>query len=513
MRFASAVCISLILVGLSLPVSLGAEEANVAEAGVIAANYLEYLDARFASWGGDTTPSVASVDELVDDAGLLGWVFHVEPEGFLVVSRHKELGAVKAWSAHGHFDVADRKGTSLLLRDLMSRNIDGAEGLIGRSVESITSEQWESIAAFDYKEAWTHPPVAPTKVAPKSFGNAGMNYREGEVLLTTNWHQHDPFNRPFPEVSHFDTNGQWVVCRDHAVVGCVATAAAQIMRYWAWPPAAADGTYVDRYWWTHMPDEVFATSPQDQIDAVSELSYNLAVAVDMDFRCDGSFAHQPDMEDVLQNRRYDSAAHTVDRCDLVGVNWDCDTPTDWYNRLKNQFNVNRPVQYEVLEHSIVGDGWYEVEVGGTTERWYHFNYGWTDTEDDIWYLLDALHLGHPYIDSVLTSIRPDLDVGPTISGFYPTEWLSANHFDRPSRYFDLDVTGDNAEFEAGQGLQYVRPGFWIRNTGTSVEDEIVFHGDPEAATEFYHEAPFGDVKMRISDGTVVIRGGGEMALY
>jgi len=502
MRFTYVVVILLIALGVNP--GLEAEEANLGEAHDIAARYLEYLTARFESWGEGVTPVVGAVEELERNGRSLGWVFHVEPEGFLIVSRHKELGAVKAWSAHGHFDAMAQQGIPSLVGDLMRRNIADAEQLAGRPIEGINREQWSSIAEINYRDSWTHGPTAVAKSDTKSSGSAGMDYEEGEVLLSTNWHQDDPFNRSFPPV--FD---QSVQCRDHALVGCVATAGAQLMRYWAWPPAAADGTYVDRYWWTHMPDAVTASSPQEQIDAVGGISYNLAIAVNMQFSCDESGAYTVDMHDVYENRRYHSDLRAMPRFTPLFSY----TPEEWFEFLKAQYNQNRPVHYKVDRHSIVGDGWYEVEVGETTERWYHFNYGWLSSTWDTWYLLDGIPLGDPEIEYFLTEIHPDISEGPTLVGFYPTQWLSANHFDRPSRYFDRDVTATNAEFEAGQGLQYVRPGFWIRNAGTSAEDEIVFHGEPEAATEFYHEAPFGDVKIRISDGAVVIRGGGEMALY
>jgi len=511
MRSASTFVIALMILGLWSPDPVWAEEASVGEASSIATNYLAYLDGRFESWGAETTPSVGLVEEFVEDGRLLGWVFQIEPEGFLLVSRHKELGAVKAWSAHDSFDVAAREGVALLLRERMLENIEAAERLSGVSVESMTAEAWSSIAAFDYRDAWSHPPAAPTKADPRSNGQAGMDYEEGEVLLSTDWHQHDPFNRLFPPVFGFDpVTGQIVQCREHALVGCVATAGAQLMRYWAWPPAAADGTYVDRYWWTRMTDVVDASSPQETIDAVAGISYNLAIAVNMEFGCNASSSYTADMEDVYQNRRYHPGVEALDRY-FAGLPFY--TPEQWFGLMKDQYNQNRPVHYKIDRHSIIGDGWYEVEVGTTTERWYHFNYGWTDGTDDTWYLLDVIPLGDPTIEYMLWNIRPDLAMGPSISGFYPTEWLSANHFDRPSRYFDRDVTGTNAEFEAGQGLQYVRPGFWVRNTGLSASDEIVFHGAPAAVTEFYHEAPYGDVKVRISGGSVVIRGGGEMAVY
>jgi hypothetical protein len=210
------------------------------------------------------------------------------------------------------------------------------------------------------------------------------------------------------------------------------------------------------------------------------------------------------MEQVYENRRYHGTCGVAHRDDF--------TASEWFERVKSQLNINRPLQYRVENHSIVCDGWYDTEVGGETLRYYHMNYGWSGSGADIWYLLDHLELGGVDEEFMIRRIRPEVSLGDTLDGFYATEWPSVNHFDRPARYFDQDVTGTNAEFEAGQGLQYLRPGLWIRNVGTS-GDEITFHGAAGAATEFYHQAPFGDVKIRIHDGVIKIFGGGEMALY
>ena len=59
-------------------------------------------------------------------------------------------------------------------------------------------------------------------------------YTEGDVLLTSHWSQGHPYNSTCP--------GPWALDDCTAVrcsVGCVATAGAQIMRYWNWPPSGA----------------------------------------------------------------------------------------------------------------------------------------------------------------------------------------------------------------------------------------------------------------------------------
>ena len=105
-------------------------------------------------------------------------------------------------------------------------------------------------------------------------------------------------------------------------------------------------------------------------------------------------------------------------------------------------------------------------------------------------------------------IRPDVSLWD-LAGTYALPGDPGVHFDKPVRYFKRDAVGTNATFAAGHSFQYLRPGFWIQNTGGS-SDAIVFNGEPSLMTEFYHRAPYGDVRIKIHDGAIKIRGGGEI---
>ena len=333
--------------------------------------------------------------------------------------------------------------------------------------------------------------------------SVGMNYQEGETLLDSRWHQRPPYNDQCPDLGCDWSGWPYYGYNTNARVGCVATAGVQILRYWCWPPCSAAGEYVDRYHWTNMPGEVDIYSPQDQIDCVAAASYAVAVAVDMDFGCARSGAYTEDMEQVFENRRYDNDCNVKYRDDYSG--------DDWFNMVIAQFNLNRPVQYRVEGHSIAGDGWQIIDVGGVPTKQYHFVYGWFDGHDD-WHDIDDIHLGGYNEEWMVRTIVPDVDLGAELSGTYPVPSDPGEHFDKPVRYFDQDTSGVLAEFEAGQTFQYVRPGLHIQHTGSG-SDAITFNGTPSEVTEFYHGAPFGEVRIRISDGAIKMMNGGEICLH
>ena len=324
----------------------------------------------------------------------------------------------------------------------------------------------------------------------------GMDYRPGQTLLVTNWDQYPPYNNQCPDMGCTSTsNGR-------AFVGCVATAGVQIMRYWCWPPCDSAGAYVDAYNWTNMPWSITGTSPSAQIDCVAAASRSVGNSANMNYGCEGSSATHPDMEQVYENRRYPSAGIAT-RSDF--------SDSEWWDRITSQIDQNQPVQYGLDGHSVVCDGWYTDLVGGVTEWWYHYDYGWTGTGSDVWYLFDTIPLGYSGED-IIRRICPDVALNTELAGMYSTQWISINHFDKPTRYFNRDCSGVNAEFSAGQALQYVRPGLWIRNIGTLSTDTIKFQGASGWETEFYHQAPYGDKRIRVLDGVIKIHGGGEMRL-
>ena len=93
--------------------------------------------------------------------------------------------------------------------------------------------------------------------------------------LTSHWHQDSPYNNDCPDLGCTTTsNGR-------SVVGCVATAGAQIMYYWAWPPYGEGSPYSDTYDWPNMRDSVTTSSPAAQQAAVAELSHEVGLAVGM----------------------------------------------------------------------------------------------------------------------------------------------------------------------------------------------------------------------------------------
>jgi hypothetical protein len=93
-------------------------------------------------------------------------------------------------------------------------------------------------------------PATPAEPAPPFAAPTLM-----KLALTSHWHQGSPYNDQTPEL----TPG----ADEHTVVGCVATALAQIMYYWKWPNVGVGtGSTIYYYRWrTSWDQETLNSDP------------------------------------------------------------------------------------------------------------------------------------------------------------------------------------------------------------------------------------------------------------
>jgi hypothetical protein len=345
----------------------------------------------------------------------------------------------------------------------------------------VPTEKLVAIIDTDYRSIWE----ALEQGAPK------INYQTGNELLSSSWHQGPPFNDLCPNLG---CSQPPCFSNTNAPVGCVATAGAQIMRYWNWPPYGEGSPYNDTYDWPNMPDLFTGcTWAAAEINAVAELSREVGQAVGMGYGCSGSYANTYDMEGVYENNyRYSEDCTKRDRNDYSNVNW--------FELMKTHLNINRPIHYRVTGHSIVSDGW--REIGSPVLRQYHMNYGWDDGHN-TWYSLDSLHLGGIDEEYMLVGIYPEQALHNSVAGTYVRESF-------PYRYFDRDANGNSAIFESGQHLQFL-PNIRVQCTSTT-GGSIRFYGSSSYHTRLFTR---GDesVGARIYNGGIKLNRYGGIKFY
>ena len=463
------------------------EIVTMDEALTVANNWITLMIHNEGDWGGFEAAEVAEICEFKRGDRVLGYFCRVEPTGFVVVSLRKELAPVKAYSAVSDLDPKLEQGMADLIKEKMERILDWIEQVVS-PIESAGAEGPESVLEIDYRQAWAEleGDVEVFKGGLES-GKVHMNYQEGDVMLSSSWHQDPPYNDQCP-----DKGCSWPPCyyNSNACVGCTATAGAQVMRYWNWPPYGVESPYNDRYDWPNMPDRFTGcTWAWRQVNAVAELCHEVGLASGMDYGCSASgacFASclGKDLLDAFEDHfRYSTAADDKDRDDYTAV--------EWFNRIKAQLNLNRPLPYRVEDHVIVCDGW--QEIGSTPIRQYHMNYGWDDSSN-AWYALDALHLGGKDEERMVENIYPAPSLGSWLAG-----WYSPPSF--PYRYFNRDATGHDAAFDAGHYLQFL-PGITVKCTSPA-DGKVQFRGWSTANTYLFAR---GDTStgIRIHSGHIYL---------
>jgi len=430
-----------------------------ADALVAARGWVELVTANEGGWFGCKTAQVVDVRPLQRKGTRVGYICRVKPSGYVVLSLYKELSPVKAFSTNSTLDPESEDGMADLIKGTMEASIRKLEARFG-AAELSRPEGPSTALPRDYRDAW------------KSLEADNQQCPPGPTCA-------------------------------HTLVGCVATAAAQIMRYWNWPPFGVDAPYSDAYDWANMLDVYSGGETWQQMDAVAELCFEAAVSVDVNFGCDASRSDTGDMKDALRDH-FRMWASRVDRGDY--------NADEWFEWLRTQFDANMPVEYRIVipgpdggGHAIVGDSW--KEIGSPPSRYIHFNYGWGITSNNAWYELDDPALGELGEQYAIVYIYPQVSLGGTITGTF------ARDPGLPYRYVNWDTAcpgGFAATFDPGQFVQFL-PGVKVKADSTYGPSVVRFNGSDSLATRLF-AGPDSGRGVRIAAGTVKLSNSGSITL-
>lgn len=207
------------------------------------------------------------------------------------------------------------------------------------------------------------------------------------LLAGTKWGQSTPYNRQCP---NYDGS--------MSVTGCVATAMAQVMRYYQYPEVgsgvidyytASHKMHVVRdlskypFRWSRMKDEYGNKTSEEEGDAVATLMASCGASVYMDYSPDASGAYQHDLvKGYVSNFAYDEDCAYVER--------EYFNNTEWHALLQDELVHGRPVNYGGSSkadggHSFVLDGF--IYENGTVP-YYHINWGWNGNCDGYYLIAD-----------------------------------------------------------------------------------------------------------------------------
>lgn len=209
-------------------------------------------------------------------------------------------------------------------------------------------------------------------------------------LCTTQWNQSPYYNQFCP----YDAQRQ-----ERCVTGCVATAMAQIMKFWNYP-AQGEGFHSfnhesfgtlsanfggEKYAWTSMPNKITSANTY-----IATLMYHCGISVDMRYgvgSAGGSSAYMITAASPVQHcSEYALENYFSYDKSLEGVKRENYTDPNWINLLKTELNAGRPVLYAGFGsgggHCFVCDGY--------NGEYFHMNWGWGGAYDGF-FLISALN--------------------------------------------------------------------------------------------------------------------------
>jgi hypothetical protein len=385
----------------SLPASLPAEE--VAEQDVRAAveTWLRFL-------GPEPRPDavVDRMEPFVVDGETRAYIAHLSGRGFCIAGNDDHVIPVTFCSTGGTYDPGN-PGYRFFLR-LTAAHVQWMRQAIQQRDPALMPYG----AELGDRELYWQDLIA-RRVPSKNERWVDREGPDRMVLpLTTRWDQHEPYNLLCP----LGYNGS------RTVVGCVATAAVQIMKYWEWPPngtgthsygwngddscedttvggGTQSASYSDTYDWGNMPDSCVLGCTQVETDALAELSYEAAVSADMDFGACGSSSSLGNMEPGLEDHfRYDS--------DGDNMSW----PGEFIDEMTQEIRHLRPVEMRGQQGiSEDGHAWvvYGYNKSNDPNRLFLINLGWggQDSSYAQWHAYD--HMPYPDYMGCLRRIAPE----------------------------------------------------------------------------------------------------------
>ena len=305
------------------------------------------------------------------------YVFNTADErGFVVVSGSDCISPIVAYSTEGAFDPEDIAPAFRWWLEQVAAPIAYAQNE-GLEADAEVSEEWRVLDE-------------------ERLPYFGQNSKEVIKLLSTTWNQEPLYNDLCPS----DDGGK-------SVTGCVATAMAQIIRYWEYPHV---GRYTHSYKWNGqtltvdysstyydydlMPNSLSSSSSDEEIYATAQLNYHCGVAVDMSYSSYMSGAVSQNVPPALYKYfKYEKdSMQLISRSESRFRNNNSQTApnakdTLWVNTIKDQIMMGRPVYYTGCDpdpssgkdarHAFVCDGW------NTSTKTLHFNWGWGG-KGDTW---------------------------------------------------------------------------------------------------------------------------------
>ena len=297
------------------------------------------------------------------------YAFNIDGGGFIIIAGEDRAATVLGYSDKGHLDFKNLPSNLKALLDGYKSEIEFLQTYEGNDLEVVTP----SIKAV-------------SAVNP---------------LIKSTWGQELPYCLQCP-----------VYQGEYCVVGCVATAMAQVMKYWRYPTScnglssfyssgygqvsALPATTFDYdlmldsycHWDWNTSQLIQDTYTDEQAQEAAKLSRYCGQAVNMSYSPDGSGAYVWNQLSAMIDFGYSSNAEDVEKSSWWSDSY---TTEEWEAMMREELEGGRPILYSANDPAAGGHAF--ICDGFNAEGYFHFNLGWYGTCDG-WYLSTSLRMVH-----------------------------------------------------------------------------------------------------------------------
>jgi hypothetical protein len=314
------------------------------------------------------------------------YVFNIQKGGFVIMACDDNVYPIIGFSFEGNYQEENQPPAYVEWIDNIGKQIKYS--LISNFEKNTKIEEiWNYLLSDNYPEH------------KESEINKNVN-----PLLTTIWDQGVYYNDSCPVYP----NGPG----GHAVTGCIATAMAQIMNYYKYPEHGQGSLTIDdprfvptlsadfaktTYNWSNLPNHLTSSNPD-----VARLMYHCGISVNMYYGIESSSFSSWVPNALVKYFNYHPMARYISRDDFSIKQWD--------SLLIDNLDAGKPILYSGNnQYGNGGHAW--VCDGYLNSRYFHFNWGWSGSNNGYFYV-DTIHVIHAggydfsYQHSAVINIAP-----------------------------------------------------------------------------------------------------------
>ena len=399
--------------------------------------------------GAEIGASVDAVETLKTTDGAPFYAVRMKGGGAVFMSGDTRIEPVLAFSSE-QGAVLDAKSPlwALLSADVSARQaaLDGVK---------LAADGASSPDVAEAESKWANLLVAPKLAAAPNpvEKESALDDRRVSPLLKTKWGQStvwsgttvNCFNYYTPEYTYKDGSGK--TRTERCVCGCVATAMAQLLRFWGAPTGSRTAfsntcsvpydvqwssgvitsktksmtltTVAGVYDWDSMVADPGYSSTEAQRKAIGKLTYDCGVAVGMGYDVGSSGISSLDSGRIskafVEKFGYDNAAIVTSSSDV--------SASQRTRAILSNLDAGCPVLLCIVGgmggHAVVADGY---GFSAEADQYVHLNMGWQG-QNDVWYILPKINVsdnpekftGFDSVLAVIYNVFPD-ETGEIVSG-------------------------------------------------------------------------------------------------